>query len=93
MEIKAVESDKARDIELAAAVRESVAFPIQLDNPLEKGVEITRAMFTIGDELVDIAPETLVIPGKSESTFEVLYRPLVVGDKTAELHLKSPDLG
>ena len=56
-------------MELAAAVRETASFPLQLDNPLDKGVEITRAMFTIGDELVDIAPESLVIPPKSESTF------------------------
>lgn len=38
VEIKAAESDKAKEVELAAAVRETASFPLQLDNPLEKGV-------------------------------------------------------
>lgn len=34
VEIKAAESDKAKEVELAAAVRETASFPLQLDNPL-----------------------------------------------------------
>ena len=60
---------------------------------MEKGVEITKAMFNISDELVDILPEQFTIPPKSESSFELIYRPLVQGEKQADVLLKSADLG
>lgn len=47
----------------------------------------------INNEYIDIQPDNLKIPGKSERGFEVIYRPLIVHEQEVDLILKNPALG
>ena len=48
----------------------------------------------VNNEYIDIVPDTLKIPPKSERGFEIIYRPLIaVQDQEIDLTLKNPVLG
>ena len=76
--IQSTESDLMDKIELVSPVRESISKMITIDNPTDNEVVIARSQFLINNEYIDIQPDNLKIPGKSERGFEVIYRPLIV---------------
>ena len=47
----------------------------------------------INNEYIEITPDVLKIPGKSERGFEISYRPLIVSEQEVDLVLKNPALG
>jgi hypothetical protein len=56
-------------------------------------VVIAKSQFTCTSEYIDIGPEQLKIPPKSERGFEISYRPLIVSEQEVDLVLKNPVLG
>ncbi len=80
-------------LELSSVVRETTMKLITLENPLSKSVLLTKDMITCDNENVTIHPNSFTIPEKAEFGMEVLYRPLIVGETTSKLVVKSPDLG
>lgn len=93
LNITSTEPDLIEELELAAPVRESVMRVISIENPTEQEVEIPKAQWVMANEYLDIQPELLKIPPKSERGFEVHYRPLIASEQTCDLELKSPVLG
>ena len=47
----------------------------------------------VTNEYIDITPDTLKVPPKSERGFEINYRPLIVSEQEVDLILKNPVLG
>lgn len=66
---------------------------VTLENPLSKPVLLSKDMITCDNENVTIHPNSFTIPEKAEFGMEVLYRPLIVGEITSKLVVKSADLG
>lgn len=54
---------------------------------------IAKNQFTCASEYIDLGPEQLKIPAKSERGFEISYRPLIVSEQEVDLVLKNPVLG
>ena len=93
MNVQATEPDIIDKIELVSPIRDSVSKAITIENPTDSEVVIQRNMFTINNEYIEIMPETLKIPPKSERAFEIQYRPLIVSEQEVDLILKNPVLG
>ena len=91
--VTATESDLLDKIELVSAIRESVSRMVTVENPTESEVVINRSQFVGANEQIEINPETLKIPPKSERPFEINYRPLIVSEQELDLTLKNPVLG
>jgi hypothetical protein len=91
--VNATEGDLLETIELASPIRESVSRVVTIENPTDAEVVINRSQFTCANEYIEIGPETLKIPGKSERGFEINYRPLIVSEQEVDLILKNPVLG
>jgi hydrocephalus-inducing protein len=91
--ISSTEPDLIEELELASPVRESVSRIIAIENPTDQEVEIPKNQWVMANEYLDIQPEVLRIPPKSERGFEVYYRPLIASEQTCDLELKSPVLG
>jgi hypothetical protein len=72
------EPEDAISIDLSSPVRESVSQIVQIDNPTDVEVTILATNFKNDNEFVELTPEKLVIPPRSERPFEVHYRPLLV---------------
>lgn len=77
MNVTATESEVIDKIELVSPIRESISKTITIDNPTETEITIIRSQFTIANEYIEIQPDTLKIPPKSERGFEIIYRPLI----------------
>lgn len=80
-------------IELVSPIRESVSRIVTIENPTDLEVVIAKNMFTCANEYIELGPETLKIPPKSERGFEISYRPLIVSEQEVDLILKTPVLG
>ena len=93
LELKATSQDTMGEVELACPVRETVQRVIMLGNPLSKQVDIPREQVFINNDYVQVSPALLSLPPKSESGFELSYRPLTAIIQPAKLTVKSPDLG
>jgi len=75
-------------------VRESVSSIINIENPTDVDVTIPSSEFVCENEYIEITPESLKIPSKSEKGFEVHYRPLIAKDmEESELTLTNSVLG
>ena len=93
MQIQATEPDVIERIELSSALRETSSKVVTIENPTDNEVTIQRSQFVFANEYVEITPEILKIPGKSEGGFEVNYRPLTIVEQEVDLTLKHPVLG
>lgn len=80
-------------LELSSVVRETTMKLVTLENPLSKPVLLSKEMITCDNENISIHPNSFTIPEKAEFGMEVLYRPLIVGEITSKLVVKSVDLG
>lgn len=76
MQVQATEPDLLEKIELQSAIRESVSKVITIENPTDMEVTIAKNQYVFTNEYIDVAPEILKIPPKSERGFEIIYRPL-----------------
>jgi len=57
-------------------------------------VTIASTEFTCDNEYIEITPESLVIPARSERGFEIHYRPLITSEEeTIDLTLNNAVLG
>ena len=84
----------AGTIELTSTVRESVSSIINIENPTDVDITIPSSEFVCENEYIEITPESLKIPSKSEKGFEVHYRPLIAKDmEESELTLTNSILG
>lgn len=93
IEMKALQQEQQGVVELIAPVRDVAQKMIMIANPLDSPLEISRAMIVCDNDYVLIEPDWLEIPAKSESSIEVMYRPLVVAELQAKLSVKSAQLG
>lgn len=93
MQVQASESDLIEKIELISPIRESVSRTITIENPTDTEVTIARSQFVVNNEYIEITPDTLKVPPKSERGFEINYRPLIVSEQEVDLILKNPVLG
>jgi hypothetical protein len=93
LSVNASEGDLLETIELASPIRESVSRIVTIENPTDTEVVIARNQFTCASEYVEVGPETLKIPAKSERGFEISYRPLIISEQEVDLVLKNPVLG
>ena len=91
--VAATEADLLETIELVSPIRESVSRIVTIENPTDLEVVIAKNMFTCANEYIELGPETLKIPPKSERGFEISYRPLIVSEQEVDLILKTPVLG
>ena len=64
---------------------------VTIENPLPKSVEIHKVTCEI--PTIMIKPEKFSIPSKSETGFEIFFRPLVVGDSKGKVTAASEELG
>lgn len=78
--VTATEPDLIEELELVAPVRESVMRVISIDNPTQNEVEVLKTQWVMANEYLDIQPDVLKIPPKSERGFEVHYRPLIASE-------------
>jgi len=84
----------AGTIELTSTVRESVSSIINIENPTDVDITIPSSEFVCENEYIEITPESLKIPSKSEKGFEVHYRPLIAKEmEESELTLTNSILG
>lgn len=58
-------------------IRESISKVITLENPTDNEVVIAKNQFVCNNEYIDITPDQLKIPPRSERGFEINYRPLM----------------
>jgi len=93
LNVTATEADLLETIELASPIRESVSRIVTIENPTDQEVVIQKSMFTCASEYIELGPETLKIPPKSERGFEISYRPLIISEQEVDLILKNPILG
>ncbi len=93
LSVQATEPDLLDVIELASPIRESISRMVTVENPTDNEVAIAKNQFTCNSEYIEIGPETLKIPPKSERGFEIMYRPLIVSEQEVDLVLKNPVLG
>jgi len=93
MQIQATEPDVLERIELSSAIRETVSKVVTIENPTDNEVTILRSQFVYVNEYVEVTPDTLKIPPKSEGGFEINYRPLTMSEQEVDLTLKHPILG
>jgi hydrocephalus-inducing protein len=93
LSVNAGEGDLLETIELASPIRESVSRIVTIENPTDTEVVIARNQFTCASEYIEVGPETLKIPAKSERGFEISYRPLIISEQEVDLILKNPVLG
>jgi hydrocephalus-inducing protein len=93
MQVQATEPDLIERIELASAIRESISKIVTIENPTDQEVTIARNQFVFTNEYIDITPDSLKIPPKSERGFEINYRPLKQTEEEVDLVLKNPTLG
>lgn len=92
--VTSTDADLIERIELVSPIRESISKVITIENPTDNEVTITRQQFAINNEYIEIVPDTLKIPAKTEKGFEVIYRPLIVSaEQEVDLVLKNPVLG
>ena len=64
-------------IELSSPIRESISKVITIENPTDNEVVIAKNQFVCNNEYIDITPDQLKIPPRSERGFEINYRPLM----------------
>jgi len=93
LSVQAGEADLLETIELVSPIRESVSRIVTIENPTDAEVVIAKSQFTCTSEYVEIGPEQLKIPAKSERGFEISYRPLIISEQEVDLILKNPVLG
>ena len=80
LQVQATEADLLETIELQSPIRESISRIVTIENPTDTEVVILKTHFTYVSEYIDIGPDSLKIPPKSERGFEIYYRPLIVSD-------------
>jgi hypothetical protein len=93
LQVQVTEPDLLERIELISPIRESISKVITIENPTDSEVVVAKNQFVCNNEYVDITPETLKIPAKSERGFEINYRPLMQSEQEVDLVLKHPILG
>ena len=93
LNVTATEADLLETIELASPIRESISRIVTIENPTDQEVIIAKAQFTCTSEYIEVGPEQLKIPAKSERGFEIMYRPLIISEQEVDLVLKNPVLG
>lgn len=76
MQITATEPDLIDRIELASPLREMISKIVTIENPTDMEVTIAKNQFIFSNEYIDVTPDVLKIPPKSERGFEISYRPL-----------------
>ena len=92
--VKASEpGQQGNTVELICPVRETASKLVTIENPTSKEIQISREDFKFENEYIEIEPETLTLPSKAERSFEIKYRPLIVGEEQEEIILNSADLG
>lgn len=64
-----------------------------IENPTDAEVTIAKNQFTYQNEYIDVTPDVLKIPPKSERGFEISYRPLNLLEQEVDFVLKNPVLG
>lgn len=67
-------------IELISPIRESISKTLTFENPTDNDITIQKSQFVYTNEYIDITPEVIKIPGKSERGVEINYRPLIVSE-------------
>lgn len=80
LSVNATEPDLLENIELSSPIRESISRIVTIENPTDSEVVIAKSQFTCASEYIDIGPDQLKIPPKSERGFEISYRPLIVSE-------------
>lgn len=93
LNVTATEADLLETIELISPIRESISRIVTIENPTDTEIIIGKSQFTCTSEYIDLGPEQLKIPPKSERGFEISYRPLIVSEQEVDLMLKNPVLG
>ena len=91
--VQATEADLLETIELVSPIRESITRIVTIENPTDSEVIIAKSQFTCTSEYIEISPDQLKIPPKSERGFEISYRPLIISEQEVDLVLKNPILG
>lgn len=76
VQVQATEPDLIEKIELSSAIRESISKIVTIENPTDSEVTIAKNQFLYSNEYIDVTPDILKIPPKSERGFEISYRPL-----------------
>lgn len=93
LSVNATDADLLETIELASPIRESIGRIVTIENPTDTEIIIAKSQFTCTNEYIEIGPESLKIPPKSERGFEISYRPLIISEQEVDLILKNPVLG
>lgn len=93
LSVNATDADLLETIELASPIRESIGRIVTIENPTDTEIIIAKSQFTCTSEYIEIGPESLKIPPKSERGFEISYRPLIISEQEVDLILKNPVLG
>ena len=93
LEMKATQQELQGTVELICPVREVTQKVIMIANPLATPIEISRSMIVCDNDYVQIEPDWLEIPAKSESGIEVTYRPLIAAEQQSKLVVKTAQLG
>ena len=93
VQVQASDPDLLDRIELASPIRESISKVVTIENPTDIEVTIAKNQFVFLNEYIDVTPDILKIPPKSERGFEILYRPLTMVEQEIDFVLKNPVLG
>ena len=93
LNVQVSDADIIDRIELSGPIRETASKIITIENPTDNEVTILRNQFLFTNEFIDVTPDTLKIPPKSEGGFEVIYRPLNMSEQEVDFALKNPVLG
>lgn len=92
--LEIIEADIQGNYELSSIVRDTVTRMITIENPLNKDVIFNEENIKFDEEInLEIKPIPFKIKKDAERNFEIKYRPLCVGEKTARLTLENKDLG
>jgi len=76
LNVQVSDADIIDRIELSGPIRETSSKVVTIENPTENEITILRNQFIFTNEFIDVTPDTLKIPPKSEGGFEIIYRPL-----------------
>jgi len=85
--------DAISKLDMVSVVRETFSKLITIENPLNIPITVKKENLISDHECITFNPPTFVMPPKSESGFEVLFRPLLANQFQSKFKLTSPELG
>ena len=85
--------DPIGKLDMVSVVRETYSKLITIENPLNVAVTVKKEQLIPDHECITFNPPTFIMPPKSESGFEVLFRPLLANQIQSKFRLSSPELG